>query len=155
MKNFESTFNRWLDGELDEAERRKFEAGLDEKTLRAAKAWPAARALLKESARQISLPHPDFLNEQIRREIERTPAPAAAAWFPLRRLILAGACCVAAAVVLTAFFLPVQNHAETVVFMAETSSPDTSVSAFQAPGSRGTVIWMEGMPYISGEESVQ
>lgn len=154
MKNFESTFNRWLDGTLDEAESRKFEAGLDEETLRAAKAWPATRSLLQEAARQISLPHPDFLNEQIRREIERTPVPAAA-WFPLRRLLLAGACCLAAAIVLTAFYLPVQNHAETVVFMAETSSPDTSASAFQTPGSRGTVIWLEGMPYIPDEERVQ
>ena len=154
MKNFESTFNRWLDGELDEAERREFESGLDEETLCAAKAWPATRGLLKESARQISLPHPDFLNEQIRREIERKPAPDAA-WFPLRRLLLAGACCLAAAVVLTAFFLPVQNHAETVVFMAETVSPDASASTFQIPGARGVVIWMEGMPYIPDEERVQ
>ena len=154
MKNFESTFNRWVDGDLDEAERREFEAGLDAETRLAAKAWPATRALLKETARTISLPHPDFLNEQIRRELERKPAPAAA-WFPLRRLLLAGACCVAAAVVLTAFFLPLQNHAETVVFMAETSSPDTSASAFQTPGARGAVIWLEGMPYIPGEERVQ
>ena len=154
MKNFESTFNRWLDGELDEAKTREFEAGLDEETLRAAKAWPAARALLKESARKISLPHPDFLNEQIRREIQRKPAPAPA-WFPLRRLLLAGACCVAAAIGLAAFFLPVQNHAETVVFMAETTSPDASASAFQTPGARGAVIWLEGMPYISDEERVQ
>ena len=36
MKNFESTFNRWLDGELDEVKTREFEAGLDEETLRAA-----------------------------------------------------------------------------------------------------------------------
>jgi len=99
-------------------------------------------------------PHPDFLNGQIRREIERKPAPAAAG-FPLRRLLLAGACCVAAAVVLTAFFLPAQNHAETAVIMAETASPDASASAFQTPGARGAVIWMEGMPYIPDEEKVQ
>ena len=154
MKNFESTFNRWLDGKLDEAESRKFETGLDEETLRTAKAWPAMRALLKESARQISLPPPDFLNDQIRREIERKPASPTAI-FPLRRLLWAGACCVATAIVLTEFFLPMQNHAETVVFMAETSSPDTSASAFQTPGARGAVIWLEGMPYIPGEEQVQ
>jgi len=154
VKNSESTFNRWLDGELDEAKAREFVAGLDEETLRAAKAWPAMRELLKESASRISLPHPDFLNEQIRREIERKPAPAAVV-FPLRHLLLAGACCVAAALALTAFFLPVQNHAETVVFMAETASPGSSASAFQTPGARGAVIWLEGMPYIPDEERVQ
>jgi len=154
MKNFESTFNRWLDGTLDETRCRAFEASLDEETLRAAKAWPATRALLKEAAREICLPHPDFLNEQIRREIVRKPVPSTAV-FPLCRLLWAGACCVAVAVVLTVFFLPIQNHAETVVFMAETSSPDTSASAFQTPGARGAVIWLEGMPYIPDEERVQ
>lgn len=154
MKNFESHFNHWLDGELDEAKRREFEAGLDEESLRATKAWPATRALLKEAAREISLPHPDFLNEQIRREIERKPTPDTA-WFPLRRLLWAGACCVVAAVALTSLFLPPQNRAETVVFMTETASPAASAAAFQTPGARGAVIWLEGMPYIPDEERVQ
>ena len=157
MKNFESTFNRWLDGSLDEAERREFEAGLDEETLRAGKSWPGMRALLKESAGQISLPHPDFLNEQVRREIESSRAASRAPLIPLRRLLWAGAFCVALALSLSAAFLPLQNHGNTsnIVFLAETASPDASVSAFRTPGDRGTVIWLEGTPYISGEEKVQ
>ncbi|MFA7343045.1 MAG: hypothetical protein WC003_01960 [Terrimicrobiaceae bacterium] len=154
MKNFESTFNRWLDGSLDEAERRKFEAGLDKETLRAAKTWPQTRALLKESSGRISLPHPDFLNEQIRRAIGKSPRRATA-HFPLRRLLWAGAFCMATALLLTTFFLPPQNRSGTVVFLAETASPGASASAFQTPGNKGAVIWLEGMPYIPGEERVQ
>lgn len=152
MKNFESTFNRWLDGSLNEAERREFEAGLDEETLRAAESWPGIRALLKESTGQISLPHPDFLNEQVRRAIaERPPRPA----FPLSRLLWAGSFCVAAAMALTLFFLPFQNHGSTVVFVAETSAPGTSVSTFRTPGERGAVIWLDGVSYIPDGERVQ
>ncbi|MFA7235145.1 MAG: hypothetical protein WC076_13655 [Terrimicrobiaceae bacterium] len=158
MKNFESTFNRWLDGSLGEAQQREFEAGLDEETLRAAKAWPGMRALLKESAGQITLPHPDFLNEQIRRRIEeKQTTPASPVVFPLRRLLWAGAFCVASAVVFTAIFLPLKNpgNTSTIVFIAETASPGASASAFQTPGDRGAVIWLEGMPYIPDEERVQ
>jgi hypothetical protein len=50
MKDFESHFNRWLDGTLDDSARREFEAGLDEETLRDAQSWPSIRAHLKESA---------------------------------------------------------------------------------------------------------
>lgn len=152
MKNFESTFNRWLDGSLNDEERREFEAGLDEETLRAAESWPGIRALLKESAGQISLPHPDFLNEQVRRAIEEKPTRPA---FPLSRLLWAGSFCVAVAVALTLCFLPVQNHGSTVVFVAETSAPGASVSTFQTPGERGAVIWLDGVSYIPDGETIQ
>lgn len=152
MKDFESTFNRWLDGTLDDAARRKFEAGLDEETLRAAKAWPSIRVDLKESAGRISLPHPDFLNEQVRRAIEKMPARPAV---PLGRLLWAGSLCVAVAIALTLFFLPLQHRGSTVVFVAGTSVPGASASTFLTPGERGAVIWLDGMPYIPDGESVQ
>jgi anti-sigma factor RsiW len=152
MKDFESTFNRWLDGSLNEAERREFEASLDEEALHAAKSWPGIRTLLKESAAQIALPHPDFLNEQVRRAIEEKPSLPA---FPLSRLVWAGSFCVVAAVALTLCFLPIQNHGSTVVFVAGTSVPGASASTFQPPGERGAVIWLDGMPYIPDGERVQ
>lgn len=156
MKNIESLYNRWLDGSLDEAERQKFEATLDEETLASAKAWPQVRQLLKESAEQITLPHPDFLNEQIQREIEReNPRPSAAV--PLPRLVWAGAFCVATAIVLTMLFLPLDRSgkAGATVFLAETSAPGASASTFRTPGDRGAVIWLEGISFIPDEEQVQ
>lgn len=156
MKNIESTYNRWLDGSLGEAEREKFEATLDQDTLASANAWPQVRQLLKESAGQISLPHPDFLNEQIRREIERDHARASAA-LPLPRLIWAGAFCVATAIVLTLLFLPQDRPGDTgaMILLAETSAPGASASTFRAPGDRGAVIWLEGISYIPDGERVQ
>ena len=156
MKNIESTYNQWLDGSLSEAERQKFEGTLDEETLASAKAWPGVRKLLKESAGQITLPHPDFLNEQIRREIERENTRASAA-VPLPRLIWAGAFCVATAIVLTMLFLPIDRsgNAGATVFLAETSAPGASASTFRTPGDRGAVIWLEGISYIPDGERVQ
>ena len=156
MKNIESTYNRWLDGNLDEAARRKFEATLDDETLTSSAAWPEVRQLLKESADEITLPHPDFLNEQIRREIERENTRASAA-VPLPRLIWAGAFCVATAIVLTMLFLPIDRsgNAGATVFLAETSAPGASASTFRTPGDRGAVIWLEGISYIPDGERVQ
>ena len=156
MKNIESTYNQWLDGSLDEADRQQFESTLDKETLASAKAWPQVRQLLKESAEQITLPHPDFLNEQILREIERGNTRASAA-VPLPRLIWAGAFCVAAAVVLTMLFLPLDKSGNggATVFLAETSAPGASASIFRTPGDRGAVIWLEGISYIPDGERVQ
>jgi len=159
MKNFESTFNRWLDGSLDEKTRRKFEATLDEETLRTAKNWPATRKLLQDSARQISLPHPDFLNEQIRRAIASpgTPEPSPGFLFPLCRLLWAGAVCVGISAILSFLFFPGGFRAttSTVVVFAETPSPGLSTSVFQPGDSRGVVIWTDGMPFIPDGERVQ
>jgi len=156
MKNIESTYNRWLDGSLDQAERKTFEATLDDETLASAKSWPQVRRLLKESAGRITLPHPDFLNEQIRREIERDNTRASAA-FPLPRLVWAGAFCVATAIVLTLLFLPTDRPGDTeaTIFLAETSAPGASASTFRTPGDRGAVIWLEGISYIPDGERVQ
>ncbi len=157
MKNFESTFNRWLDGSLDEKTRREFEATLDEETLLAAKNWPAIRELLKDSSRRISLPHPDFLNEQIRREITAAPEPSRVLLFPLRRLLWAGAVCVGISTILSLLFFPggFRTNSSTMVVFAETSAPGLSASVFQTGNSRGVVIWTEGMPFIPDGERVQ
>lgn len=158
MKNFESTFNRWLDGSLEETERRRFEATLDEETLLAAKHWPGVKSLLKDSAQQISLPHPDFLNEQIRREIgKKETSSRVLRPFPLRHLIFAGAFCVGMAAVLAALFFPAERRADTVtmVVSAQTTVPQTSATTFRAPDERGAVIWMSGMPFIPDGEQIQ
>lgn len=158
MKNFESTFNRWLDGSLDETERRKFESTLDDETLRAARSWPGVKSLLKDSAKQIALPYPDFLNEQIHREIQQHEKTGfSLPLFPLRRLILAGALCVGMAAALAAFFFPPEHGTDssTLVVSAEPATSGTSVSTFQAPSELGAVIWLEGMPFIPDGEQVQ
>ncbi len=159
MKNFESTFNRWLDGSLDEKTRREFEATLDEETLRTAKNWPATRTLLKDATRQISLPHPDFLNEQIRRAIASpgTSEPSPVFLFPLRRLLWAGAACVGISIILSLLFFPVDFHSNssTMVVFAETSAPGLSASVLQPGDTRGVVIWTDGMPFIPDGKHVQ
>ncbi len=157
MKNFESTFNRWLDGSLDETERATFEASLDEETLRSAKQWPGMKSLLQDSARQIALPHPDFLNEQIRRAIEMKSSSPGHSPFPIRRLVWAGFFCVCMAAALTAGFLRIPPRMEnsTVVVRVETSAAGLSAAAFQTGSDRSAVIWLEGMPFIPAGDQLQ
>ncbi|MFZ4775799.1 MAG: hypothetical protein ACOYM3_10565 [Terrimicrobiaceae bacterium] len=158
MKNFETTFNRWLDGSLDDAERQDFEASLDAETLRSAKHWPRMKSLLQESARQINLPHPEFLNEQIRRAIEAPfPRQVAAPAFSIRRLVWAGVFCVGMAAALSVAFLqmPPRTENATVVVCLETAAAGISASAFQTGDSRAAVIWLEGLPFIPGEDQVR
>lgn len=154
MKNFESRFNRWLDGSLDESERLAFEATLDEETLLSAKLWPSIRSTLRQSASGIPVPHPDFLNAQVLRDIAReTPPPPRDG---LARLVWSGAFCLLAAAVLTALFLPrITADISTTVVSASPASPSVSASAFLAPGGRSTVIWLDGVEYIPGAERVQ
>jgi len=156
MKNFESQYNRWLDGHLRGAGREAFEASLDDETRRAADGWHEVRAALKESAAAIPVPHPDFLNAQVLRAIE-TPAPARRQGLPLGRLVWAGALCLATAGLLTLSFLPRETRGDTAttVVSAWTPAPDVSAGAFPVPGGRGTVIWLEGAGYIPGEEKVR
>jgi len=156
MKNFESTFNRWLDGSLDEAERRDFEAKLDEETLRSAEHWPRMKSLIRESARRITLPHPDFLNEQIRRVIAENPSRPAPA-FSIRRLVWAGTFCVFMAAALSVLFLrlPPRTESATIVLNVETAAAGLSASTLPAENGRGAVIWLEGMPYIPSGEQVR
>lgn len=156
MKNFESQYNRWLDGHLQGAEREAFEAALDDQTRCAAHGWPEVRAALKESAAAIPVPHPDFLNAQVLRSIG-TPAPARRQRIPLGRLVWAGALCLATAGLLALSFLPRETRGDTstTVVSAWTAAPDVSAGAFPVPGGRGTVIWLEGAGYIPGEEKVR
>jgi len=154
MTNFESRFNRWLDGSLNEDERLAFEATLDEETLRTAKMWPTLQSTLRQSASEIPLPHPDFLNSQILREIRRegTPPPRAG----LARLAWAGAFCVLAAALLTAIFLPRDTRdSSTTVVSASPANPSVSASAFQAAGGKSSVIWLDGVDHIPANERVQ
>lgn len=154
MKNFESRFNRWLDGSLDEDERLAFEATLDDETLRAAKMWPTLRSTLRQSASEIPLPHPDFLNSQILREIAREIPPRPRAG--LARLAWAGAFCVLTAAVLTAIFLPRDiRDISTTVVSAAPAKPSVSASSFQTPGGKSSVIWLDGVDYIPADERVQ
>lgn len=156
MKNFESQYNRWLDGHMVGAEREAFEAALDDETRRSAAGWSDIRSALKESAASIPVPHPDFLNAQVLRAIGAR-AEARPGRLTLRRLVWAGALCLAAASLLTVLFLPQETRGDlsTTVVFAWTPAPDISAQAFPVPGGRGAVIWIEGAGYISGEEHIR
>lgn len=156
MKNFESQYNRWLDGSLQGPEREAFEATLDAETRAAASSWPAVRSALKAAAGDIRVPHPDFLTHRVLEEIERqraTPRRAAGLW----RLAWAGALCLVLAGVLTAVFLPRDSggNFSTTVVTAWTPEPGISAEAFAVPGGRGAVIWIDGAEFIPARESVR
>jgi len=161
MSDFEHDHTRWLDGQMSETERRKFEASLDAAALEEGVAWPALREAMVRRAGEIETPSPDFFNAGILREIERevhSPRAEPRRWFSLA---WAGAGCLAAAALLSAVCLPgafrPRSEADFVsqVVSARAANPAISAYAFQAPDHRGAVIWMEGTDYIPGDERVR
>jgi len=159
MKNFESQYNRWLDGSLQGPEREAFEAMLDAEERSAAKEWPAVQSALKEATDEIRVPHPDFLNSQVLESIARAGRADLATRQPIRLgwLVWAGAVCLALAAALTAAFLPrdLGGNYSTTVVSAWTPGPGISAEAFSVPGDRSAVIWIDGAGYIPAKEKVQ
>lgn len=154
MKNFESQYNRWIDGSLSGPECEAFEAQLGDAERSAAADWTAVRAAMKEAAGEIRVAHPDFLNSRVLESIARAgrAEPRPARTF---RLAWAGAACLALAVALTAIFLPRGTPGPFSTTVVSAWAPGTSAGAFAAPGGRGAVIWIDAAAYIPAEESVR
>lgn len=164
MSNFEERYTAWLDGTLNDAERREFEATLGEADRRAAAEWTRLRPALREHLEPAPMPHGDFLNSQVLAAItpEQPAGPAVRrAWFPLGRLAFAGAALLVVAAVLSAVWLPgnggmpSQEQFISQVIDARASDPKLGATAFAAPGGRGAVLWISDAGYIPGNEKIK
>lgn len=164
MKNFEERYTAWLDGVLDEAMQEEFEAKLDAEAHREAAGWRKLRGLMRESLVPAAAPHADFINSQVLAEIRREmPQPARQA--PRRsfgiRLAWAGASLLTLAIVLSAIILPQVTKPPTAdqyisqVIEARSSDPTHSAVAFEAPGGKGAVLWVENAGYIPANEKIK
>ncbi len=165
MKNFEERYTAWMDGTMEASETDAFEREIDD--LEAARRdradWSKLGGLMRECLVPEPMPHPDFVNSQVLDAIRReTPAPRERpALFPIRRLVFGGAFLVVLAAVATAFLLPRDFGGPegavyaSQVISAQSPDPKLSAYAFQAPGGKGTVLWIENPGFIPAGQSLK
>jgi anti-sigma factor RsiW len=163
MTNSEERYTAWLDGGMDDRERKEFEATLDAAAHRDAAEWRNLRGLLREVLQPASMPHADFVNSQVLEAIHREmPAPRQAAparggWLPVRWLAGAGVFLLALAAGLSVLVLPHREGGapggrDSIVLAA---NPKFGAVAFAAPGGKGTVLWVNDAGYIPADEGLK
>ena len=93
--------------------------------------------------------HADFFNHQILREIAPAPAPARRAAWPLWRLAFASACCLFA--VLGIYQTFVKNSAPPRHFaqVLSVTAGDPGLTAEVIDGDGISVVWVDGLDYLS------
>ncbi len=170
MKTFESSYNEWLDGHMNEAESSAFEReltdthGLDPAAER--RRHGIARTALLDLVENTPLPHPDFFNSRLLERIHAdlaasAPAPqgaepVTASWFQsiLVRLALGGAMAMFLGVMsyraLIAPALAPRPETEYLAQVLDASSPESSVSAVPIyyKDEKSTVLWLDGMEHL-------
>ncbi len=147
---------RWLDGEMDEAERSRFERRLAADPVFHVEAMEMRK--LTETVRQNlpppgDIPHADFFNSQIQREIQemkleagKGSAQSAGSGFRWLRLpwLLAGAAALIAALAVTKPSLGGSDRTEVV--SSYTPNPDVQVRVIDSAEARATVLMLDGLP---------
>jgi hypothetical protein len=152
----EETLIRWLDGELDDTERARFEARLEADP--ALKAEALEMQKLTQAVRQNlpqpgDIPHADFFNSQIQREIEdlraaqqrpRERQAPVLRWWRLPWLIAASAALVA----VFAIMKPGLSGTSTEVVSSYAPNPEVHVRVVNSTEGEATVMLLEGVPEI-------
>lgn len=165
MKSFEERYTAWLDGAMDEAERKTFEAELPNRAaaLDEAVAWKKLRGLMRGSLAAQPMPHADFLNAQVLAGV-RSEQPRGAksrGWLSAGRLAWTGAFLLALAGVLTFFMLsslpsrPTNEQFISQVVKARAAAQSPNAYSFAAPGGKGAVLWVDDAGYIPAEERIK
>ncbi|MEI8234405.1 MAG: hypothetical protein WCH57_06925 [Verrucomicrobiota bacterium] len=168
--SFEAQTAAWIDGALPERERVAFEAECQRRGIAPAQAEAdrlQARqlgGLLRRHAAAMDhpLPHPDFFNAQLLRQIQaETPSPQKAPLlWPLRRLVWGGLASLGAAALLFAGFVlpslhqpgpPPEYYAQ--ILNAQTADPTISAVAMHPKNENITVLWIDGLDYVPAEKA--
>lgn len=171
MKTFEEKYTAWLDGKLTGPELADFEKELAAMPDAAADKRSARRLgdLLRRHGTAPRLMGAEFFNHQLMRRIEaETEKPRERAtggsWFwPLPRLVWAGAFCLLLAGVLFKAMIPsssdiiIQSDPLYFAEIIEVRTPDPSISATTVydPRDNVTVLWLEGLDYLPASYKLQ
>lgn len=157
----EENLIRWLDGEMDEAERARFEARLATDPALHAEAMEMKKlsmTLQQHLPQPGDIPNADFFNAQIQRSIEemrqtehpqhtgeREPA-GLLGWLRLPWLVAAAS----AVVALFAMLKPQMHDAggSTQIVTSYAPSPEVRVHVAEVPGANATVLLLDGLPEV-------
>ena len=167
MKTFEEKWTAWIDGELSGAELVEFEASLPDKAAAEAEKRDAQKlgTFLKEHLLCAAMGNEEFFNHQLRGRIAhdepasgRGTAGTGRAWWPIGRLVWAGATALAIFSVCTFFVMrekaPSQSQYLTQILNARVDpavSPNATISMFETQEDRVTVLWVEGLQSLPSE----
>jgi anti-sigma factor RsiW len=169
MKTFEEKWTAWLDGELSGKDLVEFEASLPDKTAAEAEKREAQKlgAFLKEQLHGRAMENEEFFHHQLRQRIEEDARGASAgsrsetapAWWPIGRLVWAGATALALFCVCTFFVLREKNPADQSQYLSQilnarvdpAISPNASISMFEAKEDKVTVLWVDGLQSLPSE----
>jgi hypothetical protein len=168
MRTFEEKFTAWVDGEMSGSELVEFEAELSKTpgALSDCRDQQKLSAFLRTHAAPAELKNADFFNHQLRERIEadqRTlmPAKREHSFWPLSRLIWAGALSLFAAALLIRFTIPfgpheIKTESEYLAEVLNTRTGDPAISATTFHSKENlTVLWLDGLDYLPENYAVK
>jgi hypothetical protein len=169
MKTFEEKWTAWIDGELSGAELAEFEASLPDKAAAEAEKRDAQNlgTFLKQHLPCAAMGNEEFFNHQLRERIahdepsarEREATGAGSAWWPIRRLVWAGATALAIFSVCTFFVMREKAPTDPSQYLTQilkarvdpAVSPNATISMFETKEDKVTVLWVEGLQSLPSE----
>ncbi|MEP6699149.1 MAG: hypothetical protein ABJB09_05395 [Verrucomicrobiota bacterium] len=169
MKTFEEKWTAWLDGELSGKELAEFEASLPDKAAAEAEKNDALklRSFLKEHLAECSMGNEEFFHHQLRQRIESDARATAApekedtgrAWWPIGRLVWAGATSLAIFAVCTFFVMRETDRSNQSQYLSQilnarvdpAVSPNATISMFETKDDKVTVLWVDGLQSLPSE----
>jgi hypothetical protein len=168
MKTFEEKWTAWLDDQLTGRELAEFEASLPDKAAAEAEKRGAKKlgALLQQELGSYALSNEEFFSHQLRERIAHESAPdrshdrgTRSTWWTLPRLAWAGAASLALFVLFTIVVVRDKNPADQSQYLSQilnarvdpAVSPNASITMFETPEERVTVLWTEGLQTLPSD----
>ena len=172
MKTFEEKWTAWVDDQLTGEELAKFEASLPNRAAAEAEKRASKKLgfLLQRELGAETLSNADFFNHQIRERIAREDhedessnrggVEGTSVWWPIRRLVWAGAAALAVFMAIAVFVMQDEHEAEPSQYLTQiskaqldpsTTTPDATITIFESKEDRVTVLWTEGLKSLPSE----
>ena len=169
MKTFEEKWTAWVDDQLTGNELEEFEASLPDKAAAEAEKRAAKKLgmLLQRELRAKSLLNADFFSHQLRGRIEQedrhdSPSRGGAGlsvWWPIRRLVWAGAASLAMFIAIAVFVMRDKEPSEPSQYLTQimgakldpANGPNATITIFESKEDRVTVLWTEGLKSLPSE----
>lgn len=169
MRTFEEKWTAWVDDQLSGKELAEFEAALPDKAAAEAEKRAAKKLsmLLQRELNAQPLSNADFFSHQLRERIDREERASAGGssdvggsfWWPIRRLVWAGATSLAIFVAISVFVMRDKQPAEPSQYLTQIieakldpgTGPDATITIFENKEDRVTVLWTEGLKSLPAE----
>jgi len=169
MKTFEEKWTAWIDDQLTGKELIEFEAALPNKAEAEAEKHAAKQlgTLLQRELGARPLHNEDFFSHQLRERIDRESRAAErrgsdtgmSFWWPIRRLVWAGAASLAIFMAIAMFVAREKQPAEPSQYLTQimgakldpVTGPDATITIFETQEDRVTVLWTEGLKSLPAE----